>query len=275
MSSFSLHAEAVALSGLTEPRPKASAATPAAPAAPSDAADAPATPVRPMVVAAVDTALPASVVEPAPPPLAPERVELPPPLPRPHPAKREPARPASEPKLAMATPPAAAMPEPNTRRKARDSSRLPEPSESRTAVYDISASKVYMPNGDMLEAHSGLGSRMDDPRYVHVRMRGPTPPNVYRLTMREKLFHGVEAIRLNPLDNSKMFGRDGMLAHTYMLGSNGQSNGCVSFKHYAKFLNAFKKGEVDRLVVVSSLGNESWRAVSAGKGRALGYAAED
>jgi hypothetical protein len=96
---------------------------------------------------------------------------------------------------------------------------------------------------------------MDNPRFVHVRMRGATPPNVYQLTMREKLFHGVRAIRLNPLDDSKMFGRDGMLAHTYMLGPNGQSNGCVSFKDYDAFLNAYLNGEVDRLVVVSHMGD--------------------
>ena len=86
-------------------------------------------------------------------------------------------------------------------------------------------------------------------------MRGPTPPNVYDLTLREELFHGVRAIRLNPVDEKKMYGRDGMLAHTYMLGPNGQSNGCVSFKDYTKFLRAYLNGEIDRLVVVARLGN--------------------
>jgi hypothetical protein len=125
--------------------------------------------------------------------------------------------------------------------------------DSRTAVYDISARAVYLPNGERLEAHSGLGDKMDDPRFVKVRMRGPTPPNVYDLTLREDLFHGVRAIRLNPLDDDKMFGRAGMLAHPYMLGANGQSNGCVSFSDYDKFLHAFLKGEVDRMVVVAHL----------------------
>jgi hypothetical protein len=96
---------------------------------------------------------------------------------------------------------------------------------------------------------------MDDPRFVHVRMRGSTPPNVYDLKLRERLFHGVRAIRLNPVDENKMYGRDGILAHSYMLGSSGQSNGCVSFKDYSKFLNAFLKGEVDRMVVVANLNN--------------------
>lgn len=122
----------------------------------------------------------------------------------------------------------------------------------RTAVYDIEGKVVILPNGQRLEAHSGLGSHMDDPRFVHVRMRGATPPNVYNLRLRESLFHGVRAIRLTPVDNSKMFGRDGILAHTYMLGPRGDSNGCVSFKDYNAFLNAFLRGEVTRLVVVAN-----------------------
>ena len=50
-----------------------------------------------------------------------------------------------------------------------------------------------------------------------------------------------------------MYRRDGILAHSYMLGSNGQSNGCVSFSNYPEFLNAFRKGEVTRLAVVERL----------------------
>lgn len=124
---------------------------------------------------------------------------------------------------------------------------------ARTAVYDISARTVYMANGDKLEAHSGLGSLMDNPRSMHVKMRGVTPPNVYRLRLRERLFHGVRAIRLLPEDERAMFRRNGMLAHTYMLGPNGQSNGCVSFKDYARFLRAFVRGDVERLIVVTRL----------------------
>jgi Tlde1 domain len=139
---------------------------------------------------------------------------------------------------------------------------LPDP-DSRTAVYDISARTVYLPSGEKLEAHSGLGDKLDDPRYAHVKMRGPTPPNVYDLTLREKLFHGVRAIRLNPVDDDKMFGRDGILAHSYMLGSKGQSNGCVAFRNYPRFLQAFLSGKVDRLVVVPDLGTEPFSTASA------------
>jgi len=134
----------------------------------------------------------------------------------------------------------------------RDTASLLE-DDGRTAVYDITARTVYLPGGRRLEAHSGLGEYMDNPRYQHLRMRGVTPPNVYTLTMRERLFHGVRAIRLNPVNESRMHGRAGILAHTYMLGPNGQSNGCVSFNDYPEFLNAFLRGEITRLAVVERL----------------------
>jgi hypothetical protein len=125
--------------------------------------------------------------------------------------------------------------------------------DGHTAIYDITARTVYLPSGRRLEVHSGFGDLMDNPRHVDVRMQGATPPNVYNLTLREELFHGVRAIRLNPVDGSKMYGRAGILAHPYMLGPNGQSNGCVSFSDYPEFLNAFLRGEVTRLVVVERL----------------------
>ncbi len=86
-----------------------------------------------------------------------------------------------------------------------------------------------------------------------MRDRGATPPHVYDLTLREDLFHGVQALRLNPVGGpDSIFGRAGLLAHTYMLGPNGDSNGCVSFKNYDAFLPAFQHGLVKRLIVVSS-----------------------
>ena len=62
--------------------------------------------------------------------------------------------------------------------------------DSVTAVYDISARTVYMPDGSKLEAHSGFGSLMDDPAHVNERNVGATPPNAYDLKPREALFHG-------------------------------------------------------------------------------------
>ena len=122
-----------------------------------------------------------------------------------------------------------------------------------TAVYDITAHKVYMPDGTALEAHSGLGALLDDPRHADVKMRGVTPPAVYDLQPREALFHGVEALRLIPEDESQALGRDGLLAHSYMLGPNGDLNGCVSFREYDAFLQAYKNHEITRLAVVTRL----------------------
>ncbi len=122
-----------------------------------------------------------------------------------------------------------------------------------TAVYDISARAVYLPNGAKLEAHSGLGSLMDDPSHVNERMVGATPPAVYDLKPRERLFHGVAALRMTPVGESDALGRSGLLVHSYMLGPNGDSNGCVSIRDYNKFLTAFQSGEITRLVVVPSL----------------------
>ena len=53
-----------------------------------------------------------------------------------------------------------------------------------------------------------------------------------------------------------------MLVHSYMLGPNGDSNGCVSIKEYDKFLQAYRNGMVRRLVVVPSL-NEGIDRVAA------------
>jgi hypothetical protein len=126
------------------------------------------------------------------------------------------------------------------------------PYDRQTAVYDISARMVYLPDGTKLEAHSGLGSKLDDPRSSHIRMMGVTPPHIYELTPREALFHGVPALRLNPVGGEdKIFGRTGLLAHTYMLGPNGDSNGCVSFKDYYAFLNAYRNKGIKRLAVLA------------------------
>ena len=182
-------------------------------------------------------------------------------LPSPGPGEYAIAQPAtgrSTPKLAPAalSPPAsAARKRVATAEASKDSISPVSPVDhgSRTAIYDIAARAVYLPNGRRLEAHSGLGSYMDDARYVNFKRQGPTPPNTYKLVMREEPFHGVRAIRLVPVGDGKMFGRDGLLAHSYMLGPNGQSNGCVSFSDYPAFLDAYLKGEVDRLVVVEQL----------------------
>lgn len=135
----------------------------------------------------------------------------------------------------------------------RSASPFPGPvTGSGIAVYDISARIVTLPNGEKLEAHSGLGEAMDNPGHVHVRMKGPTPLGTYDIREREQPFHGVRALRLTPVGGPEaVHGRVGLLAHTYMLGPSGASNGCVSFRDYEKFLQAYLRGEVQRLVVVA------------------------
>jgi hypothetical protein len=134
--------------------------------------------------------------------------------------------------------------------------------DSQTAVYDISARTIYMPDGSKLEAHSGLGSLKDDPLNVDKRGVGATPPAIYSLKLREKSFHGVEALRMIPAEHNNTLGRSGLLVHSYMLGPNGDSNGCVSIKDYEKFLNAFRNGEVKNLLVVVRLPDSTQQQAS-------------
>jgi hypothetical protein len=126
------------------------------------------------------------------------------------------------------------------------------PYDRSTAVYDISAHVVYLPDGSKLEAHSGLGSMLDDPSTAKIRMHGVTPPHIYELSPREALFHGVPALRLTPIGGeSAIYGRSGLLAHSFMLGPNGDSNGCVSFRDYNAFLNAYHNQGIKKLAVVA------------------------
>jgi hypothetical protein len=128
------------------------------------------------------------------------------------------------------------------------------PYDRSTAVYDISAHTVYLPDGSKLEAHSGLGSKLDDPSSAKIRMHGVTPPHIYELTPREALFHGVPALRLNPIGGEDaIYGRSGLLAHSFMLGPNGDSNGCVSFRDYNAFLNAYRNQGIKKLAVVTRI----------------------
>ncbi|WP_315719431.1 MULTISPECIES: tlde1 domain-containing protein [unclassified Bradyrhizobium] len=128
------------------------------------------------------------------------------------------------------------------------------PYDLSTAVYDISAKAVYLPDGTKLEAHSGLGDNLDKPSSEKIKMRGVTPPHIYELKPREALFHGVPALRLNPIGGEDaIHGRNGLLAHTFMLGPNGDSNGCVSFRDYYAFLDAYKNKGIRKLAVLARI----------------------
>src|ERR1700748_2800416 len=91
------------------------------------------------------------------------------------------------------------------------------PYDRDTAVYDITAHTVYLPDGSKLETHFGLGDNMDDPASQQIRIRG------------------VPRRRPPPV----------------MLGSAGASNGCVSFRDYNAFLNAYRNQGIRKLAVVA------------------------
>ena len=182
------------------------------------------------------------------------------------PAPTPPAKPkpAASPLLEVAAP----SPPPRPPLTTQNASLISAPSSGHfdhfTAIYDLSAHTVYMPDGSKLEAHSGLGDKIDKPQFVDERNQGATPPHLYNLSLREELFHGVQALRLTPVGGSgSIFGRDGILAHTYMLGPNGDSNGCVSFKNYDAFLQAYQSGQVKHIAVVASLAGRTKLASAA------------
>lgn len=154
-----------------------------------------------------------------------------------------PATPAANPALAYATP--------GDTGSGFFGGRTSTAAGNGTAVYNIAKHTVTLPDGTQLEAHSGLGVHLDDPGSVTERMRGATPPTIYELTPREAPFHGVRALRLTPLLEGTTFGRGGLLAHTFMLGPRGDSNGCVVFRDYQAFLAAYDAGHIRRLLVVA------------------------
>lgn len=121
-----------------------------------------------------------------------------------------------------------------------------------TVLYDITKRVVYLPDGDKLEAHSGFGEWLDDPESVHRKNVGVTPPNIYTVSFREKPFHGVRALRMKPVGSGNMYNRDGILAHSYLLGEAGASNGCISVKDYDKFLKAYEDGKFNQIIVLRS-----------------------
>ena len=122
-----------------------------------------------------------------------------------------------------------------------------------TALYEITKRIVYLPDGTKLEAHSGFGEFMDDPESVHRKNVGVTPPNVYAFSFREKPFHGVRALRMKPVGEGKMYGRDGILAHSFLLGEAGASNGCISIREYDTFLKAYEDGLFNQIIVLRSI----------------------
>lgn len=133
----------------------------------------------------------------------------------------------------------------------------------KTALYDIVKRVVYLPDGTRLEAHSGYGEWIDDPESVHRKNVGVTPPNVYAVSFREKPFHGVRALRMKPVGDGNMYGRDGILAHSFLLGDAGASNGCISIRDYDTFLKAYEDGQFSQIIVLRSIEDPVPRLVAS------------
>ncbi len=75
----------------------------------------------------------------------------------------------------------------------------------------------------------------------------------------------MRAIRLTPVGGPEaVYGRVGLLAHTFMLGPTGASNGCVSFRDYSRFLDSYLRGEIRQLVVVAGSGGAPPNLASSG-----------
>ena len=136
-----------------------------------------------------------------------------------------------------------------------------------TALYDIAKRAVYLPDGVKLEAHSGYGQWIDDPESVERKDVGVTPPNVYAVSFREKPFHGVRALRMKPVGSGNMYGRDGILAHSYLLGDGGASNGCISVRDYDRFLKAYEDGKFNQIIVLRSADEPVPSQVASARGQ--------
>src|SRR5262249_48232972 len=95
------------------------------------------------------------------------------------PAERAPAFTPRLSKPAAFTLTAIPLPPPRPDASAWPSGATPRHFDRWTAVYDLTAHTVTLPDGTKLEAHSGLGDLMDDPRHVDERDRGATPPHLY------------------------------------------------------------------------------------------------
>ena len=128
----------------------------------------------------------------------------------------------------------------------------PPAPDTANATSDVSTHTVHLPDGTTLEAHSGLGANRDNPASANNKNAGTTPAAFYKLSPRESLYHGVAALRLTPISGDT-HGRTGLLAHSYMVGPRGDSHGCVVFRNYPAFLQAYNKGQIKQLKVVDHL----------------------
>ncbi len=136
------------------------------------------------------------------------------------------------------------------------------------AIYDIAAAVVHMPDGTKLEAHSGIGKMADNPRHVARQDERTDAAQYLQAFDAREAFYGVDAIRMTPIGKETMHGRDGILAHSYLIrGGRAESHGCVAFKNYDRFLKAFRQGKITHIVVVPSMAQGGAKVRLASTGR--------
>jgi hypothetical protein len=80
-----------------------------------------------------------------------------------------------------------------------------------TAAYDFTAGSWYPPNGTRLENRSGLGDKLDHPRFVDELERAAMPSHLDERMPRSALFPMVQALLLPPICTSFWFSRTRLL----------------------------------------------------------------
>ncbi len=127
---------------------------------------------------------------------------------------------------------------------------------NKTAIYDISAATVYLPSGEKLEAHSGIATcatirAMLTRRCVALRHRAL----ISFRCVKAYSTGSKQCVCSQPMVAIRTTATACWRTHTCCAGQD--SNGCVVFKDYARFLRAFKRGEVNRMIVVTSMSSSS------------------
>lgn len=104
----------------------------------------------------------------------------------------------------------------------------------------------------MGRGYSGFPPHTNDVDSESLHNLGPLPRGLYKMTeLIPKSSHGPDAIRLEPLPETEMFSRDGMLIHgERALPPPGEaSNGCIILPHEVR-LEIWNSG--DHLLEVTS-----------------------
>ncbi len=112
-----------------------------------------------------------------------------------------------------------------------------------TAVYDLMAHTVFLPDGSRLEAHSGLGPLGTIPPMSWKR----TGARRRRMNMNSRCARACSTAcrRCGSIPSAgrmRSMAAPGCSPTPTCWGPDGDSNGCVSFKNYDAFLAAFQSG---------------------------------